>query len=197
MAEIEDILSRLEKIFSEIELDYVIVGGLAAIIKGRARTTTDIDLIIENNTDKIAQFLVKLTEHDFDVLPGQIQLAFEEGTNASIFDNLSIMRLDVKIAKKLIDIEALNAGIIEHYNQMNIKIASVEYILFGKIWYLGDISDIPDSELLEYNDVIDFVNVYANNRESCDLDWLREKVSSMNLSSTLDRLLRFSNSLSL
>ena len=197
MAEIENILSRLENIFSEIKLNYVIVGGLAAIIKGRARTTTDIDLILENNPDKIKKFLNKLEEHDFDVLYEQVRLAFEEGTNASIFDNLSVMRLDIKLAQKPIDIEALNSAVIEHYNKIKLKIASVEYILLGKIWFLGDISHIHDSELLEYNDVIDFLNVFANNEETCNLDWLRKKISLMKLSSTLDRLLVFSSKLSL
>ncbi len=78
---------------------------------------------------------------------------------------------------------------------MNLKIASVEYILLGKVWFLGDISDIPDSELLEYNDIIDFLNVFANNKDSCDLNWLKKKVSLMKLSSTLDRLLDFSKKL--
>ncbi|MHA1729320.1 MAG: DUF6036 family nucleotidyltransferase [Promethearchaeota archaeon] len=159
MTEIENILFRLVKIFTEIQLDYVIVGGLAAIIKGKARTTTDIDLIIQNNPNKIAKFLDKLKKNDFDVLTEQVQWAFKEGTNASIFDKLSVIRLDIKIANKPIDIEALNSGVIEHYSHMNLKIASINYILLGKIWFLGDISDIPDSELLEYNDIIDFLNV--------------------------------------
>jgi len=195
MAEIENILSRLEKIISEIQLDYVIIGGLAAIIRGRARTTTNIDLILENNPEKISKFLEKLENNNFDVLHEQVQMAFRESTNASIFDNLSVMRLDIKIAKKPIDIEALNTGVIEPYNQMNLKIASVEYILLGKVWFLGDISDIPDSELLEYNDFIDFLNVFTNNKDSCDLNWLKKKVSLMKLSSTLDRLLEFSKKL--
>lgn len=197
MAEIENILSRLEKIMAEVQLDYVIVGGLAAIIRGRARTTTDIDLIIENNPDKISKFLEKLEDNNFDVFQEQVQLAFTERNNASIFDNLSVMRLDIKIAKKPIDIEALNSGVIEPYNQLNLKIASVEYILLGKIWFLGDIYDIPDSELLEYNDIIDFLNVFINNRDSCDLNWLKKEVSLMNLSSTLDRLLDFSKKLTI
>lgn len=108
MDEIKAILSRLEKIFSEIQLDYVIVGGLAASIKGKARTTTDIDLILQNEPDKISKFIDKLKRHNFDVLDDQVRWAFEEGNNASIFDELSVMRLDIKIAKKKIDIEALN-----------------------------------------------------------------------------------------
>ena len=197
MEEIEAILSRLEHIFSEIQLDYVIVGGLAAIIKGKARTTTDIDLILQNDPDKITNFLDKLRARNFDVLDNQVRWAFEEGVNASIFDKLSVMRLDIKIAKKPIDIEALNTGVIEHYNKMCLKVASVEYILLGKIWFLGDISDIPDSELLEYNDIIDFLNVFVNNKESCDLEWLKKKVSLMKLSSTLNRLLAFCRDYSL
>lgn len=80
---------------------------------------------------------------------------------------------------------------------MYLKVASVEYILLEKIWFLGDISDIPDSELLEFNDIIDFLNVFVINKESCDLDWLKKKVSLMNLSSTLNRLLAFCSDYSL
>lgn len=197
MAEIISILSRIENIFNEIQLDYVIVGGLAAIIKGRARTTTDIDLIIENDSEKINRFLERLKENNFEVLDEQVKWAFKENTNASIFDKLSVMRLDIKIAKKSIDKEALDKKIFEPYKDLTLKVASVEYILLDKIWFLGDISDIPDSELLEYNDVLDFLNVYLNNKEKCNFAWLEKRIASMNLSSTLHRLISFSDNISL
>ena len=49
MAEIENILSRLEVIFKSTKLKYVIVGGIAVIHYGHVRTTQDIDIIIEDN----------------------------------------------------------------------------------------------------------------------------------------------------
>ena len=85
----------------------------------------------------------------------------------------------------------------DSYKDLTLKIASVEYILLGKIWFLGDISDIPDSELLEYIDVLDFLHVFLNNKENCNLAWLEKRVASMNLSSTLHRLISFSENNSL
>ena len=191
MAEYKNILTRLSKILIEIQLDYVIVGGMAAIIRGKPRTTMDVDLILENDAKKIQQFLKLLSKNDFDVLNDQVKWAFESGVNASIFDNLSSMRLDVKIANKTIDREALLDSSQEIFFDTPLKIASVNFILFGKIWFLGDISDIMDTELLEYNDIKDFIDVYLLNKEKVNMPWLESKCTEINLNSTLSRLLNY------
>lgn len=87
MAELKDVLSRLENIFSKISLKYVIVGGIAVIHYGHIRATQDIDIIIERNKSKIESFMKLLKESNFDVMENQFRLALEEGTNISVFDN--------------------------------------------------------------------------------------------------------------
>jgi hypothetical protein len=191
MAEIENILIRLNAIFEEIKLDYVIVGGLAAIIKGKPRTTMDIDIIVEDEESKINIFLQKLKLYNFDVMEEQVNWAFHSGVNASIFDELSPMRLDVKIARKPIDVDALNSAEIEDYFGVPIKIASLNFILLGKIWFLGDISDVQDSEFLEYNDIKDFINVYLENKDRVDITVLKTKVDELGLGTTLTRILNY------
>jgi hypothetical protein len=191
MAEIESILKRISKICSEISLDYVIVGGFAAIIMGKPRTTMDIDLIIEDAPEKMKKFLEKLKENDFDVLEDQVKWAFESGDNASVFDKHSAMRLDIKLALKPIDRRALASSIPKNYFDITLKIASVNYILLGKIWFLGDISDILQDELLEYNDIKDFINVYIENKLDIDLKWLKKQANELGLDKTLSRLLNY------
>jgi len=193
VAEIKNILIRICEVFEEIDLNYVIVGGLAAIIMGKPRTTLDIDIIIEDDESKINLLLKKLKIKKFDVLEEQISWAFQSGVNASIFDELSPMRLDVKVARKAIDIAALKSSESTEYFGVHIRIASLNFILLGKIWFLGDISDISDSELLEYNDIKDFINVYLENKNHVDLMWLEEKVSELRLVPTLTRILDYIN----
>ena len=89
MAEIENILSRLEVIFKSSKLKYVIVGGIAVIHYGHVRTTQDINIIIEDDYLKIFQFLELLKDNNFDVLLDQFQLVYKEKTNISIFDKNS------------------------------------------------------------------------------------------------------------
>ncbi len=189
MAEFEYLVKRIAGILDKICLKYVIVGGFATILRGRPRTTTDLELIIENNPEGVENFLKSLSEEGFDVMEKQVRMAITEGTNASIFDNQSPLPIDSKVAKKADDLNALTSAVKESYLGISIQVASVEQILYGKVLYLGDISDIPDTELLEYQDVRDFVNVFREQQEIINLDLLKENVKRIGLTRTLERLL--------
>ena len=189
MAEITNLLTRLEKVFKNINLNYVIVGGIAVIHYGHIRATQDIDLIIENDASKFPQFLELLKTSNFDVMEDQFNLAYQENTNCSIFDNNSFLRLDVKVANKQRELEVLNNAKIEKILGRELRIASLEYVLIGKVIYMGKIDDIPDTELLEYQDIIDFLTLFHANREKVDLAFISNKIKEIGLESTLLRLL--------
>jgi len=189
LAEITNILSRIEKVFKHTTLKYVIVGGIAVIHYGHVRATQDIDIIIENDPSKFSEFLELLKTHNFDVMDEQFEIAYRENTNFSVFDNESFLRLDLKVALKQREREVLNNAISEKILGLELKIASLEYVLIGKIIYLGRIDDIPDTELLEYQDVIDFLTIFHTNRENIDLSFVSDKIKNIGLNSTLKRLL--------
>ncbi|MBD3341487.1 MAG: hypothetical protein GF353_20455 [Candidatus Lokiarchaeota archaeon] len=189
MAEIKNILSRLKKIFKAINLKYVIVGDIAVIHYGHVRATQDIDIIIEDDPSKISQFLGLLRSYNFDVMEDQFKLAYQEHTNISIFDNESFLRLDIKVAEKQREFDVLKNAIKEKILGQELSIASLDYVLIGKIIYIGKINDIPDSELLEYQDIIDFLTIFHANREKVNLTFITNKITEIGLESTLNRLL--------
>jgi hypothetical protein len=189
LAEIGDILSRLEKIFTDVKLKYVIVGGIVVIHYGHVRATQDIDLIIEDEPLKISQFLSLLRAYEFDVMEDQFYRGYQEKTNVSIFDNKSFMRLDIKVADMEREKDVLNNAIQGKLLGHDLYIASLEYVLLGKILYMGKIDKIIDSELLEYQDIFDFLTLYHTNKEKINLDFLKNKVKETGLKSTLDRLM--------
>lgn len=76
MAEIENILSRLEKVFKSVKLKHVIVGGIAVIHDDHVRGTQDIDIIIEDDNSKFPQFLNQLKSFNFDVLENQFYFGY-------------------------------------------------------------------------------------------------------------------------
>ncbi len=191
MAEIKDVVLRIHRIMEKIDMKYVIVGGFAAIIMGEPRSTSDIDLIIEKDIEKINKLLSLLEENDFGVMYNQIKMAFRENSNASIFDIKSILRLDLKIATRKDEIRVLNTAQTVEYQHEKIKIASLEEILYGKILYMGDISDLEQREFLEYNDIRDFLNVYKQNKGNINMNWLEEKVKEKGLKNTFSRLIKF------
>lgn len=189
MAEIKNILSRLEKIFKATKLKYVIVGGIALIHYGHIRATQDIDLIIEDDPSKFSQFLGLLRSYNFDAMDEQFKTAYQEHTNISIFDNESFLRLDIKVADKKRELDVLKNAINEKILGLELSIAPIEYVLIGKIIYMGKIDDIPDSELLEYQDIIDFLTIFHANREKVNLALISSKIEEIGLNSTLKRLL--------
>jgi hypothetical protein len=54
---------------------------------------------------------------------------------------------------------------------------------------LGLIDDISNSELLEYQDAIDFLILLHANKDTIDLTFLNNKSKQIGLKTTLDRLL--------
>jgi hypothetical protein len=181
LAEIQDILTRLEAIFNATKLKYVIVGGLAIIHYGHLRTTQDIDILIDNDPDRIVQLLELLRSHDFDVMEDQFKLAYQEGTNASIFDNRSFMRLDLKVVNEKRELDVLNNAKTKEVFGLKIKMAPLEYVLLGKLQYIGNLEEINDFELLEYQDVIDFLTLFYANKERIDFSLLEKKISEYGL----------------
>ncbi|HUW88972.1 MAG TPA: hypothetical protein VMV43_00480 [Candidatus Nanopelagicaceae bacterium] len=188
MAEIENILSRLEIIFKATKLKYVIVGGIAVIHYGHVRATQDIDIIIEDDYSKISQFIGLLKAYKFDVLDDQFKLAYQEKTNISIFDKNSFLRLDIKVADKKHEHEVLNHAKKEKILGKDLFIAPLEYVLIGKLIYMGLIDDIPHSELLEYQDAVDFLTLFHANKKTIDLAFLSNKAKQIGLKTTLDKL---------
>ena len=53
---------------------------------------------------------------------------------------------------------------------------------------MGLIDDIPNSELLEYQDIVDFLTLFHANKEIIDLIFLNNKAKQIGLKTTLDRL---------
>ncbi|MHA1681682.1 MAG: DUF6036 family nucleotidyltransferase, partial [Promethearchaeota archaeon] len=123
MAELIDILERVTRSLDRHELQYVIVGGVAAILRGKARTTMDVDIIVEDDLAKIFLFLNTLMEEGFDPSLDQARMGFSTGGNVSIFDNRSILRLDLKIARGREDLEVLNNAVIEKIEGLKIRLA--------------------------------------------------------------------------
>ncbi len=193
MGEFENLVTRVIHILNDLQMNYVVVGGFAVIFHGRSRTTTDLDLILENDPSKFNLFLAALKSANFDVMENQIQIAIKEGTNISIFDNESMLRVDLKLSRGSDEKEVLQQAIEESFKGLRIRVAPVEQVLYGKILYLGDISDIPDAEMLSYNDIVDFLTVFRRHKDM-NLNWLKSKAAARGLDITFERLLKLARS---
>ncbi|MHA1646389.1 MAG: DUF6036 family nucleotidyltransferase [Promethearchaeota archaeon] len=188
MAELENTFRKAITALTNANVKYVIVGGLAAILRGGSRNTSDIDVIIENEPNLCDKLIKAFKAQNFDVMESQLRMAIDEEFNTSIFIKDSIIRIDLKIAKNSDEYEVIKESETWNFQDVHFPIASVEQILYGKILYLGDIKDLSDDELLDFNDVRDFVNVFQS-AKSINMAWLEMKVKKKGLSETFNRIL--------
>jgi predicted nucleotidyltransferase len=84
VAEFKTFFTKVLECFEKMEMKYVIVGGLAAILRGRARTTSDIDIIVEGKPELVMILLDNMERNGLVVMKEQARLAISEGTHELI-----------------------------------------------------------------------------------------------------------------
>jgi predicted nucleotidyltransferase len=189
MTEFLTFFIKIVDCLNRVKIKYVIVGGLAAIIRGRARTTTDVDVIVENKPELLFIFLDCLERNGIDIMKDQVQIAMQEGSSISIFDTSSFARLDLKLARNIDENDVLNTSVSEMYEDVTIKVATIEEILYGKLLYMGPIDDLTDDEILNYTDAVDFLVLYNQYKDALDDDLLMNKIRRKHLESSYKRLI--------
>ncbi len=126
------------------EIDYVLIGGVIVSIYGRPRSTMAIDVIIEHNMEKIAKLEESLRKETLVVGENEIKEALSEGSHCSVFDNDTILRLDIKTPTRKLEEEALQNRIILTIFDEETFIQIPEEIIIAKILYGSD-QDIDDA----------------------------------------------------
>lgn len=71
-------LRQLVKLFKATSVDYAVLGGIAVSIYGEPRLTSDIDINIMLDNDKINDFLKKASKFGFTPLPSNIKKFIKE-----------------------------------------------------------------------------------------------------------------------
>lgn len=126
------------------EIDYVLIGGVIVSIYGRPRSTMDIDVIIEHNMEKVAKLEENLRKESLVVGENEIKGALLEGSHCSVFDNETILRLDIKTPTRKLEEEALQNRIILTIFNEETFIQIPEEIIIAKLLYGSD-QDIDDA----------------------------------------------------
>lgn len=85
-----DFIDILEK----LEINYVIIGGIAVSSWGNPRTTRDLDVIVDLKMEELTNLLKNLKLSGFSVSKPDIEIAFKEQTHFTIFDEYSEYHID-------------------------------------------------------------------------------------------------------
>jgi molybdenum cofactor biosynthesis enzyme MoaA len=137
---------ELIRVLDRHEVDYVLVGGLAAMIHGATRLTTDMDVVPEwshSNRERLARAFVELNA----------QLRIDDQTvafpiSASTFNNfeLSTWRTDLGDVDIITGIPTATHGVYNRYEQLA-EHATKRELEGGMRILVGHLDDIIESKL--------------------------------------------------
>jgi hypothetical protein len=157
--------------------EYVIVGGLIAILYGRPRTTTDVDIIINFDKTDLVKIDSSLRKEGFDVSLADIRNALAERSHFTVFDKESPYRLDVQ-------------GVYSPLDEASFR-GRRKGALFGEEAWVESPEDLIIAKLVygSQQDLEDDLAILIQRRSRLDFNYLTQQAAKNKVSSKLRRLL--------
>lgn len=140
MDSFENFARRSLKALHESGIDYVIVGGLAAIKYGRPRSTMDIDVIVKVDPKRkshIDTLVQAFTRHELEINTLDLEKSLLEGAHVPVFDKRSPYRLDLKNVRDKLDLASLMNRRMTEIFGIETWLESPEDLIVAKLVYGG------------------------------------------------------------
>ena len=181
--QLDELAIAFSSILDQFGIDHVYIAGYVSILTGRARSTEDIDVLIEKIDEETADELVAaLTENGFwgpaMPLPSLYEM-LENGDNIWVApDDQITPHLEVKFARDEFDRASLHNTISARIDDEVLPIGPFELQVAYKL-YLGAQKDIEDA-----------VHLYTLFEESLSVSRLEKWVTRLAVEDEYDRLKR-------
>lgn len=161
----ENFLKRTIWALNKAGLDYVIVGGVAAILYGRPRATFDVDIVINiqpSDTEAVKSLVQAFSSHSLEVFEHKIVSTLKERNYFSVFDTKTPFRVDAKGVYTRLDSMLLKNRKKANLLDLEVWIASPEDMVITKLIY-GSPQDIED-----------VISIILNLKEKLDFEYLNQ-----------------------
>jgi len=165
MTLVEEAALEFVALLGELQLPYMIIGGVAVGLWGEPRATLDVDLTIWVEPDRLEATVAELAS--------RLALRTAEPTESLRRLRLLPVRatngvsVDLLFANWPIERQALDRAVWLHIGKVAVRVAPLDYLLFLKL-----ISDRP-------KDATDAEVLIRRHRGKMDVSWLEAELSSL------------------
>jgi hypothetical protein len=170
MRELEEVIRDACTVFSSLRISYVIVGGVAVNLLGRARSTFDVDAIADIEAAGADRLVKAFKRKGFEVSREDIEDALEDKGHFSVFDNRSGYRIDCKGAYTTNEKRALS-------ERRRLRVA-------GRLIFVDSAEDLIAMKLLygSEQDVLDAESVYARQKSTLNMRRIAAEARNLGVS---------------
>ncbi len=183
--EIATALEPVINAFNELGLSYYIGGSIASSAYGIARSTLDVDLVLELNTFHIQPFVNKL-KGEYYIETEMIKDAIKKKTSFNIIHLKSMLKIDVFILKdQLYSKKAFERKIKDKLDDevesINIYLCSPEDIILHKLEWFKSGGEVSERQWL------DILGVIKIQFENLDKNYLKMWAKQLGVLSLLEK----------
>lgn len=165
MSELGDTLALVKAVMDRNGLEYMVIGGLAAVVWGEPRTTRDIDITVDVGTIGVESF-VRITAECGDPRPDD-PVAFAERTRVVPIRTSAGIPIDFVLAVLPFEMDAIRRARLVTVEGVEVPICGPEDLVVHKI-----ISERP-------RDLEDVVGILRRQRDRLDLGSLDRTVAAL------------------
>jgi len=177
----EDLLIKVIDRLNQLEISYMMTGGIAVIFFGKPRLTHDFDIVAEIDAKQIPE-LVHAFENEFYVSQEAIKTALNNRSMFNVIHFDSGIKVDFWLLKDdEFDRKRFERKQKHVYAGRDIFFSSPEDIILKKIlWF-------KESEIQKHlDDAFDVLEIQTN----LDMDYLKEWAEKLSVQTLLDELVR-------
>jgi hypothetical protein len=132
-----DLIARFVRPLAQLDVPYMVMGGVAAIIYSEPRYTQDLDLVVQLDADRAADFAAAFPQDEFYIPPVEV---IEAESRRAAFGHFNLshhetgLRADIYLAGD----DPLHAWGLAHRRRIMLRgepvwLAPVEYVILGKL----------------------------------------------------------------
>ena len=161
LSPLEETLVVLDKLCVANGLPYAVIGGIAGIVHGSARTTIDVDVIVETELERIPQvFQAFLTS--FKPLKEDPLRFFQSYYVLPLVHRVLGTKLDVSAALSEFERNAISRALRGRYGEAEVSLCTAEDLILFKL--LAN----------RKRDLLDVQDIVLRSKERLDVAYLEE-----------------------
>jgi hypothetical protein len=120
-------------------IEYMVTGGLAAVVYGHPRLTLDVDLVIRLSSAEAATFAALWSQPEFYVPPAEaidVERSRPSHGHLNVIHHESTMRADVYFAgTDELSVWGLQHRVVRQVQGEAVQFAPIEYVVVNKLLY--------------------------------------------------------------
>lgn len=141
---LDEVASAFSRACRAADVPHAFTGGIAVVAWGEPRTTSDVDVLVDLDADRISAFVDAIEEQGLEVEGRDLEIARKQGGHATVFTAEPGLHVDVRCVTGLGALEEISDAVEVPLQTGTIPVVRPEDLIVHKVRW-GAPRDLEDA----------------------------------------------------